>query len=147
MFRSHSCMSVPCESPENVLSSMGMPHREHLVRNATPTTVLPTEVVHDYCSLCTSTSAVQVDVIRQIELGQAREEEAAKWRQAMTQQREELETLYSERMRRLRDMEEAAVARVQDLHHAAKRTALEMRQRMLGEDDRMRASLQVGCSS
>lgn len=84
-----------------------------------------------------------MDVIREIELGQAREEEAARWRHDMAQQRGELDRLYSERLKHVRVLEDAAALRACELQRAAERTSLDMRQRMVAEDDRMRSALQV----
>jgi hypothetical protein len=86
----------------------------------------------------------QVDVIREIELGQARQEEAARWKHELAQQRGELERLYTQRMKHLHDLEDAAVSRAQDLQRAAERASFDMRQCMVAEDDRMRAARQVG---
>lgn len=84
-----------------------------------------------------------MDVIRETELGQAREEESSRWRHEMTQQRGELERLYTERMKHVRELEEAAVSRAHELQRASERTSFDMRQRMVAEDDRMRSTLQV----
>jgi hypothetical protein len=85
----------------------------------------------------------QVDVIREIEVGQAREQEAARWRHELSRQREELEKLYSQRLKHLHAIEEATAARAQDLQRAAERRSSDMEQRMVAEEDRMRAALQV----
>lgn len=84
-----------------------------------------------------------MNVIRETELGQAREEEAARWRHDMAQQRGELDRLYSERLKHVRELEDAAALRAGELQRAAERAAFDMRQRMVAEDDRMRATLQV----
>lgn len=83
--------------------------------------------------------------VREIEVGQARMEEAAKWRKELATERAELERMYMERLRRLRDQEDAASQRACDLQREAERAAFEQRQRMVAEDDRIRALQQV-CS-
>lgn len=70
-------------------------------------------------------------------------EEAAKWRQELASERGELQRLYSERMRRLRDQEDAAAQRARDLQREAERAGFEQRQRMVAEDDRIRSLQQV----
>eukprot|EP00892_Ulva_mutabilis_P008038 jgi/Ulvmu1/5606/UM023_0143.1 len=81
----------------------------------------------------------QVERVREIEVGQARMEEAAKWRKELAHEREELERTYMERVRRLRDQEDAATQRARDLQREAERSAFEQRQRMVAEDDRIRS--------
>lgn len=83
--------------------------------------------------------------VREIEVGQVRMEEAAKWRKELAGEREELERMYMERVRRLRDQEDAATQRARDLQREAERSAFEQRQRMVAEDDRIRALQQVLC--
>jgi hypothetical protein len=84
-----------------------------------------------------------VERVRDIEVGQARLEEAARWRKEMSKERNELERLYSERMKRVRELEDSAAARARDMQREAERVAFEQRQRMVAEDDRIRAMQQV----
>lgn len=81
--------------------------------------------------------------VREIEVGQARIEEAAQWRKELANERAELERIYMERLRRLRDQEDAAAQRASDLQRGAERSAFEQRQRMVAEDDRIRALQKV----
>jgi aspartyl/asparaginyl-tRNA synthetase len=81
---------------------------------------------------------VQVERIREIEVGQAKLAEAARWRRALQVERSELERLYSERVARLRTQEEALVAKVREQCREVERASFEQRQRVVEEDERMR---------
>jgi hypothetical protein len=95
----------------------------------------------------TSVLDMQVQRIREIEVGQAKLAEAARWRRALQVERAELERLYSDRVTRLRTQEEALVAKMREQCREVERVAFEQRQRVAEEDERMRAMHAVRCSS
>jgi hypothetical protein len=81
---------------------------------------------------------VQVERVREIEVGEARLAEAARWRQEMRRERAELERLYGERVKRLREQEEALMSRAREQQRDVERAAFEHRQRLIEEDSRLR---------
>ena len=81
----------------------------------------------------------QVERVREIEVGQARTQEAARWRKEIRRERAELERLYGERVKRVREQEEALLSRVREQQRDVERAAFEQRQRLLAEDSRQRS--------
>jgi hypothetical protein len=96
---------------------------------------------------CKVASKLQVQRIREIEVGQVKLAEAARWRRALQVERAELERLYSDRVARLRTQEEALVAKMREQCREVECAAFEQRQRVAEEDERMRAMHAVCCYS
>lgn len=82
---------------------------------------------------------MQVERIREIEVGEARLAEASRWRKELRKERAELERLYGERVARLRAREDAAAAAAAEARREGERRAFEQRQAALAEDERLRA--------
>lgn len=86
---------------------------------------------------------MQVERVREIEVGQARLAEASRWRKEIRKERAELERLYGERVKRVREQEEALMSRVREQQRDVERSGYEHRQRLIAEDERLRSSQAV----
>ncbi|WIA40584.1 hypothetical protein OEZ86_013925 [Tetradesmus obliquus] len=82
--------------------------------------------------------AARVARIREVELAAARQEAAAKYRQQLEADRQELERIHSERLARLAAREEAVGEKLRRQQRDVEGIAYSQRQRILAEEDRLR---------
>ena len=78
-----------------------------------------------------------------MEVGQAKLQEAARWRKEIGNERIEMERLYSTRTRRLVEQEECLMSRVREQQRDLEAAAFTHRQRLLQDDARLRSWQQV----
>jgi len=83
--------------------------------------------------------AQQVERVRELELSQVRLEEAAKYRKSLEEERQQMEKVYSDRAAKLREREEAINERLRRQQRDVEGAAFEHRQRIVKEEDRLRA--------
>eukprot|EP00873_Tetraselmis_striata_P011607 jgi/Tetstr1/431871/TSEL_021361.t1 len=83
--------------------------------------------------------AHQVERVRELEVSAVRLEEAAKYRRALEEERQELEKIHAERQAKLREREEAQSERLRRQQRDVEGAAFEHRQRIVREEDRLRA--------
>jgi hypothetical protein len=81
---------------------------------------------------------MQVERVRQFEVGAARMEEAAQYRRQLEAAREDLERVHAERLEQLRRREESHRERLQSREKAGKAAAYEHRQKILAETEGLR---------
>jgi hypothetical protein len=97
---------------------------------------------------------MQVERVRQFEVGAARMEEATRYRRQLEDARKDLERVHAERLEQLRRREESHRERLQRREKAVETAAYEHRQKILAETEGLRdregklkqlEELQVSC--
>ncbi|KAK9829063.1 hypothetical protein WJX72_003703 [[Myrmecia] bisecta] len=84
--------------------------------------------------------AMQVERVRELELSAVRLEEADRHRKALEGEREALDRLHQAKLGKLREREELTTERLQRQQRDVENVAFEHRQRILREEDRLRAA-------